>query len=72
MKCFDSLALERDHRTAMIFEKCAVNVFPINHCLSQYQRLLTPYVHSFVAKQFKLSDKVNILLIAIFILMGRN
>ena len=56
----------------MVFEKCAVNVFPINHCLSQYQRLLTPYVHSFVAKQFKLSDKVNILLIAIFILMGRN
>lgn len=57
MKCFDSLALERDHRTAMVFEKCAVNVFPINNYLFQYQSLLTPYAYSFVAE---LSDKVNI------------
>jgi len=60
MKCLDSLSLERDHRAITVFEKCPVNVIPVNNCLSQYQLLLTPYAYSFVVKQFELSDKVNI------------
>ena len=60
MKCIDSLALERDHRAAMVFEKCPVNLKPIHNYLSQYQQLLTPYAYSFVVKQFELSSKVKV------------
>ena len=51
MKCLDSLSLERDHRAAMVFKKCFVSLFPDNNCLSEYQKLLTPYAFSFVVKQ---------------------
>ena len=60
MKCLNSLSLERDHRAAMIFEKCAVRLFPEGNCLSRYQQLLTPYAFSFVVKQFELCSKVKI------------
>jgi len=39
MKCLDSLSLERDHRGAMVFTKCSVNLFPNNNYLSEYQQL---------------------------------
>ena len=60
MKCLNSLSLERDHKAAMVFEKCAVRLFPEDNCLSRYQQLLTPYAFSFVVKQFELSSKVKI------------
>ena len=60
MKCLDSLALERDHGTAMIFKKRSVNLHPDNSCLFEYQQLLTPYTFSFVVKQVDLSSKVKI------------
>jgi len=60
MKCLDSLALERDHRAAMVFKKCSVSLFPDNNCLSEYQKLLTPYAFSFVVKQFELSSNIKI------------
>ena len=43
-------ALKRDYRAAMVFQKCRVK--PIHNYLSQCQQLLTPYVYSFVVKQF--------------------
>jgi len=60
MKCLNSLSQERDHRAAMVFEKCAVRLFPEDTCLSRYQELLTPYTFSFVVKQFELSSKLRI------------
>ena len=60
MKCLDCLALERDHRAAMVFKKCLVNFYPDKSCLSEYQQLLTSYVFSFLAKQFELCRKVTI------------
>ena len=60
MKCLDSLALERDHRAAMVFKKCSVSFFLDNNCLSEYQKLLTPYAFSFVVKQFELSSNIKI------------
>ena len=60
MKCLDSLALERDHRAAMVFKKCSVSLFLDNNCLSEYQKLLTPYAFSFVVKQFELSSNIKI------------
>ena len=59
MKCLDSLALERDHRAAMIFKKNPVNLLLEHDCLSQYRDLLTPYAFSFVLKQFELSKTVK-------------
>ena len=59
MKCLDSLALERDHRAAMIFKKNPVNLLLEHECLSQYRDLLTPYAFSFVLKQFELSKQVK-------------
>ena len=60
MKCLDSLALERDHRAAMVFKKCPVNLHPDKSCLFKYQELLTPYSFSFLVKQFELCSKVKI------------
>ena len=57
MKC---LALERDHRAAMVFKKCPVNLHPDKSCLFKYQELLTPYSFSFLVKQFELCSKVKI------------
>ena len=60
MKCLDSLTLERDHRAAMVFKKCSVNLYVENNCLSEYQQLLTPYSFSYLVKQFELCSKVKI------------
>ena len=60
MKCFDSLALERDHRAVMIFHKVSVNPYAENTPLYEYQNYLTPYAFSYVVKQFSLADKVKL------------
>ena len=60
MKCLDLLALKRDHRAAMIFKKCSVNLCPENNLLYEYQQLLTPYAFSFLVKQFELCSKAKI------------
>ena len=60
MKCLDSLSLERDHWAAMVFKKCSISLFPDNNCLSEYQKLLTPYAFSFVVKQFEMSSNITI------------
>ena len=59
MKCLDSLALERDHRAAMILKKNPVNLSLEHECLSQYHDLLTRYEFYFVLKQFELSKQVK-------------
>lgn len=60
IKCLDSLALERDHQAAMVFKKCSVSLFPDDNCLSEYQKLLTPYAFSFVVKHFELFSTIKI------------
>ena len=70
MKCLNSLSIERNHRAAMVFEKCAVRLFPEENCLSRYEQLLTPYAFSFMVKQFELSSKVKINERPQFIQMG--
>ena len=54
----------------MVFEKCAVRLFPEKNCLSRYEQLLTPFAFSFVVKQFELSSKVKINERPQFIQMG--
>ena len=54
-----ALRTERDHRTAVMFQKVKVHPFPANSPESEYTKLLTSYASAFVLKQLKLAEKVK-------------
>lgn len=60
MKCLDSLALEKDHRAAMVFQKSSLTLYAQNTPLCEYQNYLTPFAFSYIVKQHSLADKIKI------------
>lgn len=60
MKCLDSLALEKDHRAAMVFQKSSLTLYAQNTPLCDYQNYLTPFAFSYIVKQHSLADKIRI------------
>ena len=58
-KCLDSLALERDHRAILVFQKAPVQCYA-GFPLHQYQILLMPFAFSYIVKQHQLAQKIVI------------